>query len=107
MQSILLSVLTASLDDKRGRIVLTQEDPCLEPGLSVINGRGKDRSPNGLGDSFDDLWFNDLVQAQAIRALFLIESNTGFDLSVLSYFSRLMRAYKDELFIRLLCCLLE
>jgi hypothetical protein len=47
--------------------------------LVSINGRGKDVSPNGLGDSFDDLWFDDLVQAQAIRSSFLIESNIGFD----------------------------
>jgi hypothetical protein len=48
--------------------------------LASINGRGKDHSPNGLGDSFDDLWFNDFVQAQAIRASFLLESNVGFDM---------------------------
>ena len=47
--------------------------------------RGKDRSPNGLGDEFPDLWFDDLVQAQAIWASFLLESNTGFDrLSVIA-----------------------
>jgi uncharacterized coiled-coil protein SlyX len=45
----------------------------------TINGRGKDRSPKGLADDFQDLWYDDLVQAQAIRALFLLESNTGFD----------------------------
>jgi hypothetical protein len=50
------------------------------PSLVAINGRGKDHSPNGLGDSFDNLWFDDLVQAQAIRALFLLESNAGYDL---------------------------
>jgi hypothetical protein len=44
-----------------------------------INGRGKDHSLNGLGDEFQDLWYDDLVQAQAIRASFLLESNTGFD----------------------------
>jgi hypothetical protein len=44
-----------------------------------INGRGKDRSLNGLRDEFQDLWYDDLVQAQAIRASFLLESNTGFD----------------------------
>jgi hypothetical protein len=49
------------------------------PSLVTINGRGKDRPPNGLGDKFPDLWFNDLVQAQAIRASFLLESNAGFD----------------------------
>jgi hypothetical protein len=43
--------------------------------LVSINGRGKDHSPNGLGDDFQDLWYNDMVQAQAIRALFLVESN--------------------------------
>jgi hypothetical protein len=47
--------------------------------LVTINGRGKDCSPNGLGDKFPDLWFDDLVQAQAIRALFLLESDAGFD----------------------------
>lgn len=47
--------------------------------MVLIIGRGKDRSPNGLGDGFKDLWFNDLVQVQAARALFLLESNTGFD----------------------------
>ena len=45
----------------------------------TINAQGKDRSPNGLGDDFSDLWFDDLVQAQAIRASFLLESNMGFD----------------------------
>jgi hypothetical protein len=45
----------------------------------MINGRGKDRSPNGLGDEFQDLWYDDLVHAQAIRASFLLESNVGFD----------------------------
>ena len=49
------------------------------PSMVLIIGRGKDRSPNGLGDGFKDLWFNDLVQVQAARALFLLESNTGFD----------------------------
>ena len=49
------------------------------PSLVTINGRGKDQSPNGLGDKFPDLWFDDLVQAQVIRASFLLESNTGFD----------------------------
>ena len=45
----------------------------------TINARGKNRTPNGLGDEFSDLWFDDLVQAQAIRASFLLESNQGFD----------------------------
>ena len=49
------------------------------PSLVTINARGKDRTPNGLGDEFPDLWFDDLVQGQAIRALFLLESNHGFD----------------------------
>jgi hypothetical protein len=49
------------------------------PSLVTINGRGKDHLPNGLGDKFPDLWFDDLVQAQAIRALFLLESNASFD----------------------------
>ena len=49
------------------------------PSLVMINARGKDCSPNGLGDEFPDLWFDDLVQAQAIWALFLLESNAGFD----------------------------
>ena len=47
--------------------------------LVMINARGKDRTPNSLGDEFSDLWFDDLVQVQAIRALFLLESNHGFD----------------------------
>jgi uncharacterized coiled-coil protein SlyX len=49
------------------------------PALITINGRGKDRSPKGLADDFGDLWFDDLVQAQAIRSSFLLESNAGFD----------------------------
>jgi hypothetical protein len=49
------------------------------PSLVTINGRGKDRSPKGLADDFQDLWYGDLVQAQAIRASFLLESNAGFD----------------------------
>jgi hypothetical protein len=48
------------------------------PSLVTINGRGKDRSPKGLVDDFQDLWYDDLVQAQAIRASFLLESN-AFD----------------------------
>jgi hypothetical protein len=48
--------------------------------LVTISGRGKDCSPNGLGDSFEDLWFANLVHAQAIRASFLLGSNTGYDL---------------------------
>jgi hypothetical protein len=47
--------------------------------LVTINGRGKDRSPKGLSDNFGDLWYDDLVQAQAVRASYLLESNTGFD----------------------------
>jgi hypothetical protein len=49
------------------------------PSLVTINGRGKDHSPKGLSDDFGDLWYDDLVQAQAIRASFLLESNTSFD----------------------------
>ena len=49
------------------------------PSLVTINARGKDCTPNGLGDEFSDLWFDNLIQAQAIRALFLLESNHGFD----------------------------
>jgi hypothetical protein len=49
------------------------------PALITINGRGKDRSPKGLADDFSDLWFEDLVQAQAIRSSFLLESNASFD----------------------------
>ena len=49
------------------------------PSLVTINGRGKDRSPKGLSDDFGDLWYDDLVQAQAIRASYLLESNAGFD----------------------------
>ena len=47
--------------------------------LVTINARGKDRTPNGLGDEFSNLWFDDLVQAQAIQASFPLESNHGFD----------------------------
>ena len=47
--------------------------------LVMINAWGKDCTPNGLGDEFSDLWFDDLVQAQAIRVSFLLESNHGFD----------------------------
>jgi hypothetical protein len=49
------------------------------PSLVTINAQGKDRFPNGLGDKFLNLWFDDLVQAQAIWASFLLESNMGFD----------------------------
>ena len=49
------------------------------PSLVTINVRGKDRTPNRLGDEFSNFWFDDLVQAQAIRATFLLESNHGFD----------------------------
>ena len=49
------------------------------PSLVTINARGKDHSPNGLGNDFSNLWFDDLVQAQAIQASFLLESNHGFD----------------------------
>jgi hypothetical protein len=45
------------------------------PSIVTIARRGKDHSPKGLGDAFEDLWFEDLVHAQAIRALFLLESN--------------------------------
>jgi hypothetical protein len=45
----------------------------------TINGKGKDCSPKGIADDFQDLWYDNLVQAQAIRALFLLESNAGFD----------------------------
>ena len=54
------------------------------PSLVTINGRGKDHSPNGLGDEFQDLWYDDLVQAQAIRVSYLLESNAGFDACVSS-----------------------
>jgi hypothetical protein len=62
--------------------VSAQEDSHWQPDLSFLGydqRPGKDRSPNGLGDKFQDLWFDDLVHAQAIRALFLLESNAGFD----------------------------
>jgi hypothetical protein len=49
------------------------------PSLVTITGQGKDCLPNGLGDGFEDLWFEDLVHAQAIQTLFLLESNAGFD----------------------------
>ena len=52
------------------------------PSLVTINGRGKDHSPNGLGDGFKDLWYDDLVHAQAIWASFLLESDAGFGVSV-------------------------
>jgi hypothetical protein len=50
------------------------------PFLVTTNRRGRDWSHNGLGDAFEDLWFNNLIHAQAIWALFLLESNAGFDL---------------------------
>jgi hypothetical protein len=50
------------------------------PSLVTITSRGKDCMPNGLGDAFEDLWFKDLVHAQAIQASFLLESNAGYDL---------------------------
>jgi hypothetical protein len=50
------------------------------PLMVMVIGRVKDHLPNGLGDAFKDLWFKDLVHAQAIRALFLLESNTRYDL---------------------------
>jgi hypothetical protein len=49
------------------------------PSLVTINGRGKDCSPKGLADNFQDLWYDNLVQAQAIQASFLLESNARFD----------------------------
>jgi hypothetical protein len=49
------------------------------PSLITIDGRGKDRSPKGLEDNFQDLWYDDLVHAQAIWASYLLESNAGFD----------------------------
>jgi hypothetical protein len=49
------------------------------PSLVTINRRGKDCSPKGLAGNFQDLWYDDLVQAQVIWALFLLESNPGFD----------------------------
>ena len=57
----------------------TRIDGRVYPSLVTINARGKNRTPNRLGDEFSDLWFDDLVQAQAIRASFLLESNQGFD----------------------------
>ena len=57
----------------------TQVGNCNYPSLVTINARGKDHTPNRLGDEFSDLWFDDLVQVQAIRASFLLESNHGFD----------------------------
>jgi hypothetical protein len=50
------------------------------PSLVSITGRGKDHFPNGFGDSFNNLWFDDLVHVQAIRASFLLESNAGYNL---------------------------
>jgi hypothetical protein len=47
--------------------------------LVTIEGRGKDRTPNGMGDTFDDLWMLDLLYAQVIRASYLLESNTSFN----------------------------
>jgi hypothetical protein len=47
--------------------------------MVTIVGRGKDKLPNGLGDSFDDLQMPDLVHTQAIRASSLLESDTGFN----------------------------
>jgi hypothetical protein len=48
--------------------------------MVTIVGRGKDQTPNSLGDLFEDPWFKDLVHAQAVQALFLLESNSGFNL---------------------------
>jgi hypothetical protein len=56
------------------------------PSLVSINGRGKECSPNRLMDNFQDLWYDNLVQAWAIQASFLLESNAGFDTSVSSLF---------------------
>ena len=50
------------------------------PSFVTIAGRGKDHSPNRLGNSFEDFWIEDLVHVQAIRASFLLESNTGYNL---------------------------
>jgi hypothetical protein len=36
------------------------------PSIVTIMGRGKDHTQNGLGDSFEDLWFKDLIHAQAV-----------------------------------------
>jgi hypothetical protein len=74
--------------------------------LISINGREKDCSPNGLGDEFQDLWYNDLVQAQAIKPSFLLESNTGFDASV-SFLSLLLIEMITKRLSRLLGHLLE
>jgi hypothetical protein len=74
------------------------------PSLVTINGRGKDCSPRGLGDEFPDLWYDDLVQAQAVRASFLLESNAGFDACV----SPTLRCWKIiEMLNRPLSSLLE
>jgi hypothetical protein len=37
------------------------------PSMVTIISRGKDPSPNGLGDGFENLWFKDLVHVQAIH----------------------------------------
>jgi hypothetical protein len=71
------------LVDQEGGDILAIKDLYLEPGLPIlvtITGRGKDCTPNGLEDSFEDLWFKDPAHTQAIRTLFLLESNTRFDL---------------------------
>ena len=60
------------------------------PSLVMINARRKDCTLNGLGDEFSDLWFDHLVQAQAIQASFLLESNHGFDRLPLSLFAYLI-----------------
>jgi hypothetical protein len=51
----------------------------MYPSMVTIEGRGKDHMPNGLGDTFDDLWMPDLVCSQAIRVRYLLESNLGFN----------------------------
>jgi hypothetical protein len=52
------------------------------PSTVTIVGQGKDQTPNSLGDCFEDIWLDDLIHAQAVRASFLLESNAGFDLWV-------------------------
>jgi hypothetical protein len=49
------------------------------PSMVTIKGRGKDLLLNGLGDAFKDLWMPNLVHAQVIRAMYLLESNVGFN----------------------------
>jgi hypothetical protein len=40
------------------------------PSLVTIAGQGKDHSPNGLEDGFEDIWFDDLVCTLGTKPLY-------------------------------------